>query len=628
MNADPYGDSNQVMNRLHTRPYKINSRLWSDRIKALIVNWVPHLYAKLSDPLVPEGGIANFVEAGNKLAGRAYLPHVGYPWVNAYVYNTLESMCIALQVDPQGDEDIIRAQRAMRVNIDEWIPIILAAQEPDGYIQTRFTLDPRHARHWTLKTEHEGYTAGYFIEAAIAHFIATNGADRRMYDGAKRLADCWDNHIGPAPRQSWYDGHEELEQALIRLSWLVDETEGAGAGSKYVALSRFLLDCRKGGDSYDQSHAPVIEQYEAVGHAVRAAYLYTAMSDMAMISGDVDYQSAVRSIWDNLVNRKYYLTGGIGSGETPEGFGPDYSLRNESYCESCAGCGEIFFQHSMNLAYSDGRYADLYERSIYNAVLGGVDLDGKNFTYTNALDERGHRGPWHTCPCCVGNIPRTLLQLPTWMYATDSTGLCVNLYIGSAMTIENVAGARLEIIQETDYPWSGDVTITLNPQAPANFALRLRVPQRDVSALYAAVPAAEGIESIQINGAAVTPEIQHGYAVLSRQWQAGDRIQLRLPMVIQRVTADDKIAADRQRVALRCGPLVYNIENVDQNIQLSLGADAQLTGQWRDDLLHGVRVITGQFADGSPMLAIPNYARNNRGDDSTESIVWIRQKPA
>ena len=244
-----------------------------------------------------------------------------------------------------------------------------------------------------------------------------------MYRAARRLADCWCEHIGPAPKKSWYDGHEELEQALVRLGKFVDAEEGPGKGRKYIELAKFLLDCRRNGEEYDQSHLPVTRQYEAVGHAVRAAYLYSGMAGVAMETGDVDYQSALLSIWENLVHKRYYVTGGIGSGETSEGFGPNYSLPNNAYCESCSNCGELFFQHKMNAIYHQSRFADLYEDTFYNAILGDVDLEAKNFTYTNALDSSEKRYPWHGCPCCVGNIPRTLLMLPTWMYATGKDSL-------------------------------------------------------------------------------------------------------------------------------------------------------------------------------------------------------------
>ena len=293
-------------------------------------------------------------------------------------------MCLALQVDPAGDAETIAAQKAIRAKLDKWIPIILAAQEPDGYLQTRFTLGqqneyPKKPMRWTLNGEHEGYTAGYFIDAAVAHYLMTEGKDRRLYDAAKRLADCWDRHIGPPPKKRWYDGHEEIEQSLVRLARLVDKVEGPGKGDRYIALAKFLLSCRGGGGEYDQTQAPVTEQYYAAGHAVRAAYCYSAMTDIAMETGDPAYHSAVRSIWDDLVNRKYYVTGGIGSGETSEGFGKAYSLPNNAYCESCSGCGEIFFQHKMNLAYEDARYVDLLETTLYNAVLSDIDLDGEKF---------------------------------------------------------------------------------------------------------------------------------------------------------------------------------------------------------------------------------------------------------
>jgi DUF1680 family protein len=446
-----------------------------------------------------------------------------------------------------------------------------------------------------------------------------------MYDAAKKLADCWDANIGPAPKKAWHDGHEEIEQALVRLARLVNEVEGDGKGDKYVRLSKFLLDCRRGGDSYDQTHLPVVQQYEALGHAARAAYCYSAMTDIAMETGDAQYYSAVKSLWDNIVNKKYYITGGIGSGETSEGFGKNYSLPNNAYSESCSDCGEIFFQHKLNLASHEARYADLLEETLYNAVLGSLDLQAKNFTYVNPLDQGFPRYAWHECPCCVGNIPRTLLQLPTWMYATDADGLYVNLYVGGTVNVPHVAGTDLEIIQRTDYPWKGTVELTVNPAAEKQLALRLRSPNRQVSALYHAVPDANGITSILLNGHPITPEIKDGYAVISRRWQRGDKVQLELPLRVQRVTADERVAADRGRVALRYGPLVYNIESVDQNISGVLKADAPLTTQWQPDLLGGVLVIRGEFADGSALTAVPNYVRNNRGG---RSLVWIANEPA
>jgi DUF1680 family protein len=606
--------------------YKIQSKFWNDRMKNMMINWIPHCYEKLSDPELKEGGIQNFVEAGKKLAGQPAGRQVGPPWANAYVHNLVESMCLALMVDPQGDQQIIDAQKGMRAKLDEWIPIILAAQEPDGYLQTRFTLDPRNPPHWDPRTrgEHEGYTAGYFIESAIAHYRMTDGKDKRMYEAAKKLADCWYDNIGPAPKKTWYDGHEEIEQALVRFARLVDEVDGAGKGDKYVELAKFLMDSRGGGGEYDQSYVTASRQYIATGHAVRAAYLYSAMTDIVAQTNDVDYQSAVQSIWDDLINRKYYVTGGVGSGETSEGFGKDYSLPNRAYCESCSGCGELFFQYNMGLVYRDSKYADLYEQTLYNAILGDLDLEGKNFYYQNPLEsgERGARYSWHDCPCCVGNIPRTILSLPTWMYSSGDDGLWVNLFVGSTVTVPNVAGTSVQMVQETDYPWSDKIVITVNPAEAKHFAIHIRSPRRDVSELYTSTPSADGITAISVNGQAVSPgTLEHGYVVIDRTWSAGDKIELTMPLVPQRIKASEKVAADRGRVALRYGPLIYNVEEVDrQNLDLPLKTDSELSAEWKPDLLDGVMVIKGTFADGSAMTAIPNYARCNRGGRST---VWM-----
>ncbi len=629
---------------VYTMDYKVSSPLWKNRLKSIVVTWIPHCYEKIDDLNLREGGIANFIEAAKKLRGEEARPHIGYPFSNAWVYNTLESMCIAQMVDPQGDEETANAQKVMRAKIDEWIPLILAAQEPDGYLQTRFTLGtPREngkaPPHWSpqARGEHEGYVAGYFLEAAISHYNMTGGRDRRLYDAAKKLADCWYDNLGPAPKKPWYDGHQEMEQALVRFARMVDHVEGKGKGDKYTELAKFLIDQRGTGTQrtpYDQSHVPAVQQYEAVGHAVRAAYFYSGMADIAMMTHDLDYQSAVNSIWDNIVNKKYYLTGGIGSGETSEGFGPNYSLRNNAYCESCSGTAELFFQYKMSLTYQDAKFADLFEETLYNAILGDTDLDGNNFYYVNALDTSGSRRemrtPWHQCPCCVGNISRTLLMLPTWMYATGPDSLYVNLFAGTTVDVQNLAGTDVQVVQETDYPWDGKVSITLNPKEAKKFAVHIRSPRRSVSDLYSSSPDSDGIKSISVNGAATTPKLENGYVVVDRTWKAGDKVEFELPLKPQRIKAIDKIAADRGLVAVKRGPVVYNFEAVDNPSMEGQGlptlkVDSPLTTEWRGDLLQGVMVIKAEAADGSPLVAIPNYARNNR---SGRSAVWIKDAEA
>ena len=607
------------LSQVWTTPYQVSSPFWRPRLKNLIVNWIPHCVQKCEDPESKEGGIENFVQAAKKLAGQSGARHTGAVFANTWVYNTLESMCIAQMFDPQGDAELAAAQAAMRKTIEDWVTKMLAAQEPDGYLHTQYTIEGH--RRWSDKSAHEDYQAGYFMETAIAHHLMTGGKDARMLDAARRLADCWVKNIGPAPKRTWYPGHQEIEMALVKLARYVEQTDGAGKGKAYVELAKFLLDSRRGGDEYDQSHLPVTQQYEATGHAVRAVYSYCGMADVAMETGDVDYLSAVQSLWNSIVNKKHYVTGGVGSGETSEGFGKDYSLPNNAYCESCSNCGELFFQHKLQMIHHDARYADLAEETLYNAILGDVDLEAQNYTYTNPLDSSGRRYKWHVCPCCVGNIPRTLLSLPTWTYTKGKDELYVNLFVGSTVTVDNLAGTSVKLVQTTDYPWSGKVALIVNPAATKQFALKIRVPNRQVSSLYTSTPTVGGLTSLAINGQPLKPTIANGYAVLDRTWKAGDKVEWEVPMKVQRVTGSNKIAATKGRVALRYGPLIYNLESVDQTLDSQLSPTASLSTEWKGELLDGVMVIKGEFADGKPMLAIPNCARLNRGG---RSIVWVK----
>jgi len=648
-----------------TTSYAITSPMWSSRMKAIITHWIPHCIDQCERADATYGGIDNFIEAGKALRDEPHGKHKGYVFSNAWVHQTLESMCLGLMVDAQGDPEILAAQDRFRTTLDRWIPIILAAQHKDGYLQTAFTLRdmlgptesyPAGGRGvWTdrwspsHRSNHEGYVSGYFLESAINHYMLTGGKDKRMYDAAKRLADCWADHIGPSsekasdgqPKQEWFDGHQEMEQALVRLGRFVNETEiwlstgpdprSGGPGDRYIRLARFLLDCRKGGGEYDQSHLPVVQQYEAVGHAVRAIYTYSGMADVAVETHDTDYQSAVKSIWDNIVHRKYYLTGGIGSGETSEGFGPNYSLPQSAYCETCSSCGEVFFQWKMHLSWHDAKYASLYEQTIYNALGGSLDFEGNNFYYPNPLDARSPRAPWNGVACCVGNLSRTLLMMPTWMYSRGNNAINVNLFVGSRVMVENVAGLDVELVQTTDYPWNGKVSMVVNPRSARNvlthtdavgagsgpnsgpFTLRIRVPATDASTLYTATPPATGfVGAMTVNGQRVTPKIVDGYAEIARTWKKGDTVAFELPLAAQFVRGSDKIEATRGKVALRRGPLVYNFEQVDQDITQTIDTSVPLTTEWRADLLGGVTVLKGKFTSGDAFMAIPNYVRFNR----------------
>jgi uncharacterized protein len=635
------------LNVVYTRKYSIDGQLWKDRAKVLIVNWIPHCVAMCERTDIPagrgDGGIDNFIEAGKANRGEPHGKHKGFVFSNAWVHQTVESMCIALMVDPQGDPEVIKQQELMRTTLERWIPIILAAQMPDGYLQTAFTLDDRKnwPERWSPehRGNHEGYVSGYFIESAINHYTLTDGKDLRLYNAAKKLADCWVANIGPGKKE-WFDGHQEMEQALVRFGRFVNDQEGDHHGDAYISLAKFLLDSRRGGAEYDQSHLPPGQQYEAVGHAVRATYFYSGMADIAAETRDRDYQSAVISLWDNMVNKKYYLTGGIGSGETSEGFGPNYSLRNEAYCETCSSCGLVFFNYKLNLAYHDAKYADLYEQTMYNALLGGLALNGESYCYTNPLVNT-ERAKWHVCPCCVGNVARTLLMIPTWTYVKSNDGLYVNMFVGSRIHVGQVAGTNVEVVQKTEYPWHGTISITLNPEEAKTFSVYVRIPDRTTSKLYKESPRVRSVKRFAVNGQEQTPVLRKGYAVVTREWKAGDRIDLELPMDPQRVVAESHIKADQDMVALQYGPLIYNVEIADNNkIDRKLG-DAPLRAEWRPELLGGVMVISGKWQDGAPMLAIPNFVRMNRvappreypGDEegdripgskpSIDSKVWI-----
>lgn len=606
------------LNVVYTRRYSIDGGLWRDRAKVLIVNWIPHCIAMCERTDIPamrgDGGIDNFIEAGKANRGEPHGKHKGYVFSNAWVHQTVESMCIALMVDPQGDPEIIKAQEQMRATLERWIPIILAAQMPDGYLQTAYILADRRdwPERWSPdhRGNHEGYVSGYYIESAINHYTLTDGKDLRLYNGAKKLADCWVTNIGPGKKE-WFDGHQEMEQALVRFGRFVNDQEGNHRGDAYIALAKFLLDSRRGGSEYDQSHLPPGQQYEAVGHAVRATYFYSGMADIAAETQDRDYQSAVISLWDNMVNKKYYLTGGIGSGETSEGFGPNYSLRNDAYCETCSSCGLVFFQYKLNLAYHDAKYADLYEQTMYNALLGGLALDGESYCYTNPLVNT-ERARWHVCPCCVGNVARTLLMIPTWTYVKSNEGVYVNMFVGSRIHVGQIAGTNVEIVQKTEYPWHGSISITVNPEEAKTFSVYVRIPDRTTSRLYKDSPQVRGVKRFAVNGEERTPTIRKGYAVVTRKWKAGDHLEVELPMEPQRVAADARIEADGGLAALKYGPMVYNVEAADnEEIERKI-SDAPLKAEWRPDLLGGVIVISGKWQDGSPMIAIPNFARVNR----------------
>ncbi|MBM4456244.1 MAG: glycoside hydrolase family 127 protein [Chloroflexi bacterium] len=582
--------------------------------------------------------------------GQEPVPHIFW---DSDVAKWIEAASYVLTADPNiAGMDFGRGLDAL---LDEVIALIAGAQQPDGYLNVHFTVVEPEKRWTNLRDWHELYCAGHMIEAAVAHFQATG--KRSLLDVVCRYADYIGTVFGVGPGQKrGFPGHEEIELALVKLYRVTGER-------RYLELSRYFVDERgrqphyydlealaRGDDprkfwartyEYNQSHLPVREQSEVVGHAVRAMYLYSAMADLAAETGDEGLRRACERLWTHLCTRRLYITGGIGPSRHNEGFTADYDLPNETaYAETCAAIGFVFWNHRLLQLDCDSRYADMLERALYNGVLSGVSLDGERFFYENPLASFGqrHRQPWFDCACCPPNIARLLASLGGYIYSQNDRDVAVNLYMGSSVKLD-IGGAGLALRQETLYPWSGEVTIRLEMAQPLAFRLRLRIPGWCRSA------------SVAINGEPVdlAGVVERGYACLPaddgqpRVWQPGDRITLNLAMPIERVYAHPDVNQDAGRVALQRGPLVYCLEQADNLApvgRIALPGQAELAARFEPDLLGGVVVITGQTlvadaADWSndlyrpqrPALspctlkAIPYYAWDNRASGGMQ--VWM-----
>lgn len=598
---------------------------WKQQVKRITEKWLPHCIRQME-----KGGrgqeLLNLVAVGRVHRGEPQnWKYTGLPWSDAYVYNTVEAACLALAVDPDGDAELARAQKNLRSKLEEWIPIILAAQGEDGYIHSFHVLNG-HQR-FSRVDWHEFYVMGYFLEMGVAHYRLTGGKDRRLYDAVVKCADHLCATFGPPPKRTWRNGHAGLEYALCRLGRLVNEAEGAGQGDKYIQLANHFLDHQNEGErptEYNQSDMPAVEMREAKGHAVRATYFYTAMADMALLQGSEAYRKAVDRLWSSAIQRKHYLTGGVGASHRGEAFDADYRLPNDGYCESCAGCGLSFWSDRMHRLHRDAHYRDVQERVLYNNILGALELSGENFFYQNPLDSDKTRYPWHGCPCCVGNIPRALLAIKDLIYSINRprNELYLSHFVDSEAIVPEVGGAPLRIRQETEYPWHGKVTVTLHPARPVKFTFKIRLPDRTESELYSAEPDLSGRFDVRVRGQPQSPQIDRGYIVLPGTWRDGDRIELALPMDVQRVRCDDRVRANRGRVALQRGPVVYNVEDVDHSepaASLVLDPQRPLKANWKPDLLGGIMTVTAE-----PITAVPNYVRLNRGGASQ---VWIIEDP-
>jgi DUF1680 family protein len=611
---------------------------WARRIETNRTVTIPFAFEQCEK----NGRMYNFARAAAALRGEnvADTKPSEFPFDDTDVYKVIEgaSYAIAVKPDPQLD-----------AYVDTLIDGIRAAQEPDGYLYTARTLSPDHAHkwagpeRWVLERElsHELYNLGHLYEAAVAHYQATG--KRSLLDVAIKTADLLDRTFG-AGRQAIWPGHQITEMGLVKLYRVTGE-------ERYLKLAKFLLDVRgpdgnKGsGREYNQSHVPVVDQREAVGHAVRATYMYSGMADVAAITGDAAYLRAIDAIWDNVVGAKLYITGGIGATAHGEAFGKDYDLPNmTAYNETCAAIGNVYWNHRLFLLHADARYVDVLERSLYNGLISGVSLDGKGFFYPNPLESRGQhaRSPWFGCACCPSNICRFMASVPGYVYARRGDDLYVNLFASGTARLPLTSGGTVELRQETRYPWDGAVKLTVTPPGPTPFALKVRVPgwarnEPVPGDLYRFDGTADAPVTLKVNGEPVAVEITAGYATLDRRWKAGDVVELNLPMPVRRVRANDKVAADRGRVALQRGPVVYCAEWPDADggkvRNLLLPDAAAVVAEERGELLGGVVVLRSkakayaQDAEGKlassdvDLLAIPYYAWAHRGKG--EMAVWL-----
>jgi len=607
---------------------RMNGSFWENHLKKFICSWIPHCIAQAEGPR----WLGNFILAAKKLRGLEHGPYGAGHWeapemfgyADGVVHNTLEAMCWACTIDAAGDPEMEAALARFRETIDEWVRIILAAQDGDGFIHTWITvLGPAPGDGFGM---HYFYCQAMFIEAGIAHYRMTGGKDATMYDAARRCADNMVKILGREPKTRVSVPHPAIEYALFLLAAIVEEENGPGAGKAYEELAKFLCDCRgDGGDTYGQDHLPVTEQADAVGHAVRAVYLYAGMTDVARTTGDPGYTAAVKRLWDSAVHRRMYLTGGVGASDEREAFDEDYVLPNRykpAYSESCAACAMVFWQQRMNMAFHDAKYIDVLELSLYNTVLGSVGAEGKTHYYRNPLDDQAMREPW-IGSCCQGNIARTFASLGNYIYARGAGALYVNLFLGNTAILDNIAGTRVTVEQRTEYPWDGEVSITLKPAVEKAFTVKVRIPNRKISECYTLEPSLAGFLSLTVNGEAWEGEVVDGYAVISRIWRSGDMIELVLPMEAQRVTSDPRVAANTGRAALMRGPLVYAFENCDNDGCLEsivLTSATPFTPEHAAGLLNGIVTLKGEA--GRAVIAIPYFARLNRPHG--HAMVWVK----
>ncbi len=618
----------------------INDRFWAPRQRTNSEITIPHELVQCQTT----GRIDNFAKAAGLMSGE----FEGIFFNDSDVHKWVEAASYTLQTHPNPEWES---------DLDEVIAKIAASQQPDGYLNSYFTLVEPTKRWQNLGIMHELYCAGHLFEAAVVHYQATGKSI--LLDVACRFADLIDSIFGPG-KQDGLPGHEGIELALVKLAGVTGE-------ARYSALAEYFVtrrghspsvfekelenpDIPGGLDAYQhhftregkfeghyaQAHLPIQEQTECVGHAVRAMYLYSAAADIAYQTGDTTITNALEALWRNVTEKRLYVTGGVGPSGHNEGFTNDYELPNVSaYAETCGSIGLIFWAHRMFLLQGESRFVDVLETALYNGALSGISLDGTGFFYQNPLASHGgrHRHEWFGCACCPPNIARLLASIGQYAYAESDEGVWVNLYIGGTADATVAEDVSVKVTQETDYPWSGDVKITVDPETPVTFGLNLRIPAW-----------CDGFE-VRVNGTVHTPETNaNGYLSIQRQWHAKDTVNLTLAMPIERVYAHPLVKENLGRYALRHGPLVYCFEDVDNPDgvfqTLSLVDGAPLEATFDSELLGGVTRIhgTGTVLDASDwgdnlylrskpdlkrtdVTAIPYYAWCNRG--AGQMAVWV-----
>jgi DUF1680 family protein len=620
--------------------------------------WAPRLETnrKVSVPYAlrmneETGRVDNFRKAARLMPG----PHQGRRFNDSDVYKAMEAAAYTLSLHPDP---------ALEKTLDTLVAIVAEAQEPDGYLFTTRTNDPANpapgsgpARWSNLRVSHELYNVGHMYEAAAAHFQATGR--RSFLSVAEKNAALLLRTFGPGPgRRRGFPGHQEIEIGLAKLY-------RATGNRAYLDLARFFLDERGlyfGGerhapgdpfavydsDEYMQNHKRVLEQGEAVGHAVRAMYMYSGMADVAALGGFPEYAASIDRLWLNVAGRKQYVTGGVGARHTSEAFGGAYELPNaEAYAETCAAIGNALWNFRLFLLHGESKYMDVFERVLYNGLLSGVALSGDRFFYQNPLESAGgyERSPWFEVACCPPNMTRFLPSLPGYVYATKGDVVFVNLYIAGEGTID-LGGRPVTLTQETHYPWEGTVRLTVARQEPGAFELAVRIPgwarnEAMPTALYRFLETNPGSVALMVNGEAASLDIRDGYARIRRTWENGDTVQISLPMPVRRVVAHEAVADDRGRVALQRGPVLFCVEGIDNDdrvFDLVLLDGAALAAEYRPDLLDGVVAVTGEAVTVSgnalgtkvetarPFLAVPYHAWANRGPG--RMLVWLPRTPA